>query len=53
MRARVVVKVDVPVDMQTAGGGIDMERMKYYVEQALRKNDFGCPFVVEIMEVKK
>lgn len=47
MRAIVTVKCDVPNDMQD-GKGINMDRMKFYIEEALRKSDFAYPTVDRI-----
>ena len=52
MLARVTVKIVVPNDLQTKHG-IKMELMKYYIEEALRKELGVLNNVTEIMQVKK
>lgn len=52
-RMRITVNADCPDDLVTAGGGIDMEKVKHYVEQTLQKEGFTRPFVREITEIKR
>jgi len=50
-RIRIVLKVDVPYDLITAGNNIMMKKVKYYFEESLRKQYWENICVTEIVEV--
>ena len=52
VRARVIVKLTIPNDLQTPNG-IKMDRIKYYIEEALNKAGFKYPNVTEILLLSK